>query len=274
MGCCNDLDTSQELSVLKSLVIFLAFSLAFSLCATPLYAAEWSSTELQGLHGRGFHEPFNPNDVAKRIVTLTNSSGFSWGSTYFFVDHLQSDSQDAKAREFYGELYVNPSLGKLTGQDFKTRYLRDISLTLGVNYGDKNTGANPRVLLPGVTFNADLPGFSFFDLSVLGYRDRGRFNGAATSCNADTYQITPAWKLPFRVGRLSMSFEGFVDLIGAHGNCARQVLSQPQLRLDVGDLFGHPNKVYAGVEYQYWHNKFGASGLNEHLPQALVVWGF
>lgn len=249
-------------------------SLLLSLCATTAFAADWSSTELQGLYGRGFLEPFNPNDVAKRTVTLTNAAGFSWGSSYFFVDHLLSDGQDGHAREFYGEWYLNPSLSKLTGQDFKSGLLRDISLTLGLNYGEKNTGANPRVLLPGITFNFDAPGFTFFDLSVLGYRDRGRFNGAATLCNTDTYQITPAWKLPFRVGRLSMSFEGFVDVIGAHGNCTRQVLSQPQLRLDVGDLFGHPNKAFVGMEYQYWHNKFGTSGLADRLPQVLFVWGF
>ena len=261
----------RDVSIMKSLLLssFLVLS-----GATAAHAVEWSSTELQGLYGRGFHEPFNPDSVAKSTVTLTNSSGFSWGGSYFFVDFLNSDARDEHAEEVYGELYLNPSLSKLTGRDFKAGPLRDVSLTLGVNYGNKDTGANARVLLPGVTFNFDLPGFVFFDLSVLGYLDHGRFKGAATNCNANSYQITPAWKRPFRLGRLSMSFEGFVDVIGAHGSCAHQVVSQPQLRLDVGDLFGHPNKVYAGVEYEYWHNKYGVNGLHESLPQALLVWGF
>ncbi len=47
-----------------------------------------------------------------------------------------------------------------------------------------------------------------------------------------------------------------------------------QLRLDVGDLLDHPGRLYLGVEYQYWRNKFGMNGLSERLPQALLVWRF
>lgn len=242
--------------------------------ATPAGAAEWTATEIQGLYGQAFREPGPPADVAKSTVTLTNASGFAWGSTYFFVDHLQSNARDANARETYGELYVSPSLGKLTGHDFRTGPLKDVSLTFGVNAGSKNTGADPLVWLPGVSFNLDVPGFAFFDVSVLGYLDHGKQNGAANGCNANIWQITPAWKRPFRLGRLSMSFEGFVDVIGAHGNCVQQVITQPQLRVDVGDWFGHPGRVHAGIEYQYWRNKYGIQGLHENLPQALLVWGF
>ncbi len=256
---------------MKPLVITLFLALGGS---TPALAAEWHSSEFQVLHGGGFREPFNPDDVAKTTLTLNDARGYTWGSSFVFLDYLKSDANDARAEEFYGEAYLYPSLGKLLGRDFRTGPLRDVSLALGVNWGDKSTGANPRIFLPGVTLNFDVPGFAFFDLSLLGYLDRGRFNGVETTCNADSWQITPTWKRPFRLGALSLSFEGFVDVIGAHGSCTRQVVAQPQLRLDLGDLWGQPGKVYAGVEYQYWHNKFGIDGLHEHLPQALLVWGF
>jgi nucleoside-specific outer membrane channel protein Tsx len=260
MVCRN---TSRVLSG----IVFVAW-------ASAACAANWSATELQGLHGGRFREPFNPDRVAKSTLTLANASGFDWGGSYLFVDYLKSDGRDDHDEEFYGEAYLYPSLSHLTGRSLQAGIVRDVSLTLGVNYGEKSNGANPRALLPGLTLNLALPGFAFFDLGVNAYLDRGRFNGQATSCNGDTWQITPAWKLPFRMGGLDLSFEGYADFTGAHGACARQVLTQPQLRLDVGGLFGRPGKVQIGVEYHYWHNKFGIRGLDERVPQVLLVWGF
>lgn len=87
--------------------------------------------------------------------------------------------------------------------------------------------------------------------------------------------MTPAWKLPFSIGNTKWSFEGFTDFIGSKGAAHHQlVLSQPQLRLDAGDLLGHSDHLYVGIEYQYFHNKYGIKGLNESLPQALVLWKF
>lgn len=249
------------------------------LCVISVWAAhvdamEWSATELQGLYGTAFQEPFNNQDVAKGLVTLAHAGGYSWGSSFAFVDYLRSDADDAHADEFYGEIYLYPSLSRWSGRALSAGPIRDVSLTLGINYGDKSNGANPRVFLPGLTVHFAVPGFSFLDLGLTGYLDRGRFNGAATTCNADTWQLTPSWKHPFKLAGRDFSFSGFVDVIGAHGACARQVLSQPQLRMEIGDWFGRPGKVQVGVEYQYWRNKFGIDGLHEHFPQALLAWGF
>lgn len=237
-------------------------------------AAIWTDTEIQLLSGSGFREPFNDKTVAKNTITLQNAAGFEWGSSYAFIDYLKSDAADVSADEFYGEAYVYPSLSKLTGADLKTAVLKDVSVTLGVNTGEKSTGANPRVLLAGLTLNLDVPQFSFFDVGVNAYVDRSEFKGQPATCQGDGVQITPAWQLPFHIGRLSMSFEGFVDYTSAYGGCVAHTLSQPQLRVDIGDLFGTPKKLYAGIEYQYWQNKFGIQGLNDEAPQALLVWKF
>jgi hypothetical protein len=66
----------------------------------------------------------------------------------------------------------------------------------------------------------------------------------------------------------------FVDFIGSHGSCASQTLSQPQLKLDVGNFWSKPGKAYVGVEWKYWRNKFGIAGLKEDFPQLLGVWVF
>ena len=46
----------------------------------------------------------------------------------------------------------------------------------------------------------------------------------------------------------------------------------PQLLLDVGNLWGAEDRLYAGVEYQVWRNKFGIEGADEDNPQLIVTW--
>ena len=253
---------------------FIALGASSGFMAQEAAAAIWSDTEVQLLYGKNFQEPFNPNDVAKTIVTLQHASGWEYGRNFFFFDALKSDDKDKSAGEIYGEWYSTFSLSKITGSDFKFAFIKDVGLTAGLNYGSKSNGANPTVYLPGITVDFDLPGFAFFNVDILAYMDRGKFNGASNGCNANTYQITPAWKLPFTLGPTKWSFEGFVDFIGSHGDCKAQILTQPQIRLDVGNFMGKPDKLFVGIEYQYWKNKFGIKDLDESFPQLLGVWKF
>lgn len=240
-------------------------------------AFDWTDTEIQYLRGSQFREAANPNNVGKQIVTIQHADGHAYGRNFFFIDTLKSDSNDESATEYYGEGYASFSLSKLSGRDWSWGAVRDVNLTAGINYGRKSYDShsvNPRVLLPGVTVDLNLPGFDFFNVDILAYVDRGQYAGHDNGCNATTYQVTPSWRLPFAIGAAKFSFEGFADVIGAHGNCVRQVLSQPQLRWDVGNHFGNPGKLFAGIEYQYWDNKYGIQGLKDSMPQALLLWKF
>lgn len=248
--------------------------------STTALAAEWSDTEAHLLYGSRYREPFNPDNVSKTILTLQNASGFKYGRTFFFVDFLRSNDKDNNTGEVYGEFYPTFSLSKISGQKIAFGPVRDVGLTAGINYGAKNVGANPRVFLPGVTLDFDVPGFAFLNVDFLAYVDHGRFKpNAATSfdnCGGHEtgWQITPAWLLPFEIGGQKFEFSGFWDFIGSRGTCKFETLTQPQLRWDVGANFGAPKTIYVGLEYQYWHNKFGFEGVNEHNPQALLVWKF
>ncbi len=45
--------------------------------------------------------------------------------------------------------------------------------------------------------------------------------------------------------------------------------------LDVGEAIGQESGTfYAGVEWQYWHNKFGIDGKTESVPQVQLKWVF
>lgn len=255
---------------------------ALGVSATATVAANWSDTEVQLLHGTDFQEPFNDRDVTKTILTLTHASGHDYGGNFFFVDFIKSDRADNSEQEVYGEWYTSLSLSKLSGKTIGGGPLKDVSATFGINAGSKTNGARPRVFLPGVTLHLDVPGFAFFNVDVLAYMDRGKFNGA-DNCGEgkNTYQITPAWLLPFQIGQAKFQFTGFIDFIGAHGNCKAQILTQPQLRLDVGNFFGKPDTMYAGIEYQYWKNKYGGSkngpsiaNKKDNFAQLLLTWKF
>ncbi len=246
-------------------------------------SADFSDTEMNYQYGTRFREPFIPDNVTKNILTLQHFSAWKLGSNFFFVDFLQSNGADNNAAEVYGEWYSYWSLKKITGAnagDFSFGILRDLHLTGGINYGAKNTGVNPRVVLAGVTLDFDLPLITFFTVDVLAYFDRSQFKpdigSTVPNCGGygDTYQINPAWKWLFSLGPTKWSFEGHVDFIGSHGTCEAQILAQPQLRFDVGHYWGSPDVVYVGIELQYWKNKFGFKDLNETVPQFLFVWKF
>lgn len=253
---------------------------AAALAPAHAHAADWADNEIQLLHGTRFHDVGNDVDTTKNILTLQHASGYKYGSNFFFVDMLKSGENDENAAEVYGEYYHTLSLSKTAGWSFggKDGFLRDIGITTGINYGTKNSTfrPNPKVLLAGPRFDLNLPGFAFFNVDVLAYHDRSTFGGfgGGYSCGErkTTYQVTPAWALPFSLGSAKFSFEGFADFIGSHGTCKAQILTQPQLRWDVGNHFGKPGTVFLGVEFQYWKNKFGIDGRRESLPQALLVW--
>jgi nucleoside-specific outer membrane channel protein Tsx len=261
------------------------YSLALKLCAAAAlafsagaHAADWSDTEISVLHGTKYHDNGNDIDIGKTIITLQHASGYKYGRNFFFVDMLKSNSADNKLGEVYGEYYHTLSVTKLGGMDWSKNVVKDVGITGGLNYGSKNGdfGSNPKILLLGPTIDLNVPGFNFFNIDILAYKDTGTFSGfgGGRLCGDSnvTYQVTPAWSMPFSIGSAKFSFEGFVDFIGKHGTCARQILTQPQIRWDVGNHFGKPSTVFLGLEYQYWNNKFGIDGRKESLPQVMLNW--
>ncbi|HEU4563826.1 MAG TPA: outer membrane protein OmpK [Gemmatimonadaceae bacterium] len=236
-------------------------------------AQSFSNWDAQLLYGADFEEPGNTQDVRKGIVTIENAAGWSWGSSFFFVDILHSDKRDGRAREVYGEWYPSASIGKLRGRPLSLGPVRDVSVTAGVNMGTKTNGAAPLVFLPGLTFDLKVPAFAFFTVGTYAYVDRGRFAGAPVN-HGTSFQVTPSWSLPIVTPRVRFRFDGFLDYIGSHEGAAHQLLTQPQLKLDVGSLWDAPGRLYVGTEWQYWKNKFGVRGLTESFPQALVVLDF
>lgn len=232
---------------------------------------EWSSSEIQYLHGGNYNEPGNPEDVSQSVITVTHTHGWAYGRNFFFMDTLFTEDGQPNQINLYGEAYSTFSLGKILDSDLSFAIIKDFGVTGGVNLGEnmESDRSGFRAWLYGVTVDFALPGFAYFNVDFLRQRI------TETEDIGTSWQITPVWKLPFEIAGSKWSFEGFADFIGQKGgHAARQSLAQPQLRLDVGDFFGESDHLFIGIEYQYWHNKYGIKGLHDNVPQALMVWRF
>lgn len=254
---------------------FLMFAFLASLLAQPTLThadlIQWSSSEIQFLNGSNFNEPFNSEDVSKFTITVTHVHGWTYGRNFFFMDTLFSTSGEPSQINLYGEAYSTFSLSKILDTDLSLSIFKDFGVTGGVNLGENMDSPQSgfRAWLYGVTVDFNLPGFEYFNVDFL------RQRVTETEDIGTSWQITPVWKIPFQIFGTHWSFEGFADFIGKKEHyAARQALAQPQLRLDVGDFLGHDDHLFLGIEYQYWHNKYGIKGLHDNAPQALLVWRF
>ena len=255
----------------------------------------WSTTELQYQYG-DLKKPFqggggDSKTGGTHILTFQHAGGWEYGDNFFFIDWLdygrtdyEKENDMPRQSEFYGELYSNFSLGKITGNDLSFAFVKDVGVLAGFNFAPE---VDTWYTLPGVRFALDLPGFAFANLDVTAYiqmEDTRPADGVSID-EDDSFMIDFNWALPFTIGSTKWSLEGHVEYIdGVDQETTVQgvgvfdekrddwVLAQPQLRMDVGDLWGTPDRIFAGIEYQYWSSKLGDDQTDESVVQALFVW--
>lgn len=246
--------------------------------ALPLGAADWSDTFLGYRTSDQFREPGIDGTIKKDILQLSHVSGWAYGTNFFNVDMLMSDKGDPAANGKSGanEVYVvyrtALSLGKLSGKNLGFGPVRDVSFTAGFDFNAKDTAfaSKKRFLVFGPTLNFKA-GSGFFDLGLWGCHEQN-YNGIVGK-SVDfktTYLISAAWGLPFQVGPVGAEFKGYANYVGAKGKDGFGVETKPEtlanlsLLVDISPVFGTKKKVYAGVGYEYWNNKFG--GQNSDAP--------
>mgnify|MGYP000887901579 CR=1 FL=1 len=226
----------------------------------------FSRTEIQLLHGDGFFLGRNLfNETARTKFTINHFSTWKYGDHFFFIDSFVDHDGPGVESGQYGEFYSHLSLSALTGSSFAAPGIRDIAIGGGVNQGTDFT-----VALVGARVNLDVPGFSVLTAGVYFYDNIvDPFDRPLDT----TYQATVVWDFPFQFSDdLKFRALGFADFIGAQGSGVdSQIVAQPQIRFDVGNLFGEPGRVEVGVEYAYFKNKFGVTGVDDHAVQGLVA---
>lgn len=256
--------------------------IALGLGPTGAIAAEWSDTSIGWRYGTRFAEPFEGNDIHKHILDFQHASGYRYGTNFFNVDLLMSDSKDpangggpngnstAGAQEAYVVYRNFLSLGKITAIEYKYGPVRDIGATLGFDWNTKNDayGSRKRMLVGGPTLSIDVPGF--LNVSVYALSESNAPNGIDGRYYYKTHPMLDInWNIPF--GDSPFNFQGYFDYIGAKGTnefgsgTVPETHADVAIMLDVGRVAGAPKNTFKlGVEYEYWRNKFG----NDHTGPA------
>ncbi|PWE30514.1 hypothetical protein DDZ14_15255 [Maritimibacter sp. 55A14] len=232
-------------------------------------ASAFSTTEIQALYGDGFHFGKNgAGETARTTITLEHFTAFEYGDVFFFVDLNQDFDGPASGRDTdqYGEIYGHLS-AKTVGLDFSdSGLIRDVGLDVGINQG-----TDFLVGLYGARVDFNVPGFNVLTFGLYAYDNlEDPFDR-----NLDTtYQATVVWNAPFEIGGQKFSTQGFIDFIGDQGSGVDdQIVFQPQLRWDIGHAMGgKENRLNLGLEYAYFENKFGVSGVDDNVLQVFLAW--
>ncbi|MDY7540005.1 outer envelope protein [Undibacterium sp. 5I1] len=278
------LATPLKSSISKKLASAITLLLA-SATVSQANAADWSDTSIGYRYGSKFAEPYNPEDISKHIFNLTHVSGYKYGSNYFNIDLLQSDSKDSNAQEAYVVYRNTLDLGKVTGKSLAFGPVRGVGITAGFDWNTKNdTGyaSKKRMLVVGPTLMVDVPGF--LDVSLLLLQESNFPIGVTSRYTYDLHpMLSAAWGIP--ISTSGFAFEGYMNYIASKGKNEYGGPTSPETNIDamimydVGTALGiGKNTLRAGFEYQYWRNKFGnpsqVPGSLAKTPMARVEYHF
>lgn len=240
----------------------LAVLAAVLVVSAPLATARaegfFHRTSVDALYGTRFDDASvgnAPADGDLLTFTFENFTEFSLGDSFLFIDASQGEFGEGPAADYhlYGEWNPRLSLSKMSGKRVGLGPLRDVLLAYEHNRGGSGFVANNF----GLGFDFTVPHVAVLTLNA--YLRNDNFNPA-------TVQLTLVWYAPFRTGPLSWSLGGFADAFRMNGG-GLNLLTQPQLLLDVGALAGlPPERLKLGTE---WYLHRTADGFR-HAPQLML----
>ncbi len=228
----------------------------------------WNNFSLSYLGANNYLDPFSgEKDKGGRLLTFEAATAFSWGKSFVFIDRLSSDDGIG---ETYSEVGFDYSIGRHFQNGLDRGLLKDVFIALQwerPNCFGPCDDERRENYLAGLGASWTVPGFSYLNSNV--------YHRSNTLKN-DNYQLTVVWSVPITVGSSKLYFDGFIDLETASESkfggpeVASIVKFQPQLKFDVGNTYGKPGKLFVGVEFDIWRNKFGQKNQNQFTPQLMV----
>ena len=211
--------------------------LMLALGGLPLRAEVlWQDFSVSYLNGSNYRV----DGPDKQVLTFEHAAGTSWGDSFLFLDHLRGDNG---SRSNYAEWSPRLSLSKLSSQQLQFGLIKDVLLSSTVEMSSLRTD-----FLYGVATDLAVPGFNYLKLNFYRRNNDGL---------AGNWQLTTTWAVPFTLGQQQFLYDGFLDWYSTTADQRASMNMTSQLKWALHPLFNLKSKLYVGVEYVYWRNKYG-----------------
>lgn len=263
----------------------LALAAAACLSSTAHAGEDWNMNALSLRWGPSFTEPAIDGDIGKTIYNFTHVGHDRLGRNLFSADLLRSNGNDPAsggggAAEFYGFYQRSVSLAALTDRKEGFGPFKDLSLYGRFDANTKNVDFAPRVRKYRLGLSGELPvPMGFWEVSAGVYKESNH-NGivipVVKPAGVDVaYKLVPellsSWLIP--VGPLG-AFEGYLDHLPAKGrngfgaDTAAETHLQATFMVNLG---GTGTPWQAGLGWEYWHNKYGETGVGTRQSTGLAL---
>lgn len=204
----------------------------------------WSDASATFLKGSNYEV----GDNDRIVFTFEHAAGYSWGDSFLFVDRLHSNNGD---RETYAEFSPRWQIS-----DYQNDWLSNVYIATTAEVGEGFTH-----YLLGIGTNLKIPHFSYFKFNIYHRNNDGGDNGE---------QVTLSWAVPIA----GLTYDGFIDFVPSNDDSATIMNFTSQLKYNLGQHINKKTKLYLGIEYVYWTNKYGIDGVDENNVNLLVKYHF
>lgn len=219
--------------------------------ADPKPFFNWSDNSLTLLpYGWGFE--VDPDEQS--AITYEHVHDSRIGDLFMFVDAIKYHGAPRGADDstWYGEISPRLSLGKTLGKDLSFSLFKDVLVAGTYERGEDADVAE--AVLVGAGFDLDVgeSGFRYAQLNVYG---RSELTEGTRDGFRDV-QVTVVAGRPFTVGKAQFLVDGYFDWVLGLGSETWSYHLNPQVSVDLGNTWGKPGKLFAGVELDFWWNKY------------------
>ncbi|MBL4941945.1 MAG: nucleoside-binding protein [Colwellia sp.] len=237
---------------MKKLATALLLTLAASTTQAKTFWSDFSVTYLNGSN-------YEVGDSSRQVLTFEHATGTSWGGSFLFFDRLESDNGDL---ETYGEWSPRIKITEFEKDSFVKSISASGTIEMGTNFGAATfSGFGFTNYLLGIGTDLNVPGFSYFKADVYARSNDLGDNNA---------QLTVVWGIP--IGPLY--YDGFMDYATSTDTSEASMNLTSQLKYDMASHLGLDSKLFVGIEYVLWLNKFGIDGVDENNLNLLVKYHF
>ena len=211
----------------------------------------WSDNSLTLLpYGWGFE--VDPDEQS--TVTYEHVHDSKIGDLFIFVDairfHGAPDGADDST--WYGEISPRLSLGKTLDKDLSFSLFKDVLVAGTYERGEDADVAEAALIGVGFDLDVGKSGFRYAQINVYG---RSELTEGTKDGFRDA-QVTVVAARPFAIGKAQFLADGYFDWVLGLGSETWSYHLNPQVSVDLGNVWGKPNKLFAGVELDFWWNKY------------------